>query len=283
MLVLTDPLALAGRIKSLRSSGERIGFVPTMGFLHAGHLSLVKSIRTECDRVVVSIFINPLQFNQKEDYQNYPIDLERDKALLKDLAVDLLFLPTESALYRDDHRTRVSVSRLGQHWEGAFRPGHFDGVTTVVALLFNIVQPDVAIFGEKDFQQLRLIEQMVRDLHMPVEIMRGELIRDGDGLALSSRNVRLSAKARRQALCLSAALYALLAQVRAGVTSCVDLINTARSILSQQDMAKLDYLAIVDEISLEAVDRLETGTYYRALVAATFDGIRLIDNIRLSR
>ena len=283
MRVAADPIELTNQIRRLKISGARVGFVPTMGFLHTGHLNLVRTIRNQCDRVVVSIFVNPLQFNQKEDYQNYPIDLERDKTLLKELEVDLLFLPTEGALYREDHRTRVSVSKLGQRWEGAFRPGHFDGVTTVVALLFNIVQPDVAIFGEKDFQQLRLVEQMVRDLHMPIQIMRGELIRESDGLAMSSRNVRLSALARKQALCLNAALFALAEQVRLGKTQTLQLISDARSVIAQQEMAELDYIAIVDELSLDSVEQLEANTSYRALVAATFDGVRLIDNIQVRR
>ena len=281
MDIITDPSKLCVQIAAIKSGGSRVGFVPTMGYLHPGHLSLIRSIRKRCGYVAVSIFVNPLQFNQSQDFTNYPIDLDHDKKLLQELEVDLLFLPDQSTIYPSLHQTRVSLSNLSKQWEGACRPGHFDGVTTVVAILFNLLQPHEAIFGEKDFQQLRIIEQMVADLRMPIEITRAELVRENDGLAMSSRNVRLTPQAREQALCLSRGLFALRSEAQSGQTQVDQLVARGKAIISSHQMAQLDYLAIVDEVNLQSIDRLQPGENYRAITAATFDTVRLIDNVAI--
>ena len=282
MNVITDAIQLNERIALARSSSLRVGFVPTMGYLHPGHLSLIRKARERCNFIVVSIFVNPLQFNQQEDFQNYPIDLDRDIALLAELEVDLLFVPNQKTIYSPNHQTRVSLSEISQLWEGACRPGHFDGVATVVTILINLVQPHQAVFGEKDFQQLRLIEQMVSDLHMPVEIVRSELVRENDGLAMSSRNVRLAPAAREQALSLSRALSIMRQKALAGEVRSEPLIAEAKTLIAAQTLAQLDYLAIIEPVNLQPVARLEQDETYRAIVAATFGGIRLIDNMQLS-
>lgn len=214
MLVKADSeLKLRQTLKAFRGAGESIAFVPTMGFLHEGHLSLVRTARRYASRVVVSIFVNPAQLNDPADFEKYPIDLVRDEQLLVSEGVDVLFIPTTETIYGSkklsadsEYQSWVSVDRLTQPLEGAHRPGHFRGVTTVVSVLFNLVQPDVAVFGEKDFRQLRVIEQMVLDLKFPIKIVRGELVREPDGLAMSSRNVRLSPAARSAALSISRGL-----------------------------------------------------------------------------
>ncbi len=193
MKTCTTVAALRAEMYAHRRAGRRIGFVPTMGALHEGHLSLARTLAHHCDIRVCSIFVNPTQFNDPKDYEAYVINLDKDKALLEREGVDLLFAPDVGEIYPAGFQTTVTVADISKPFEGALRPGHFAGVATVVTVLFNAVTPDVAIFGEKDFQQLRLIEQMVGDLKMDIQIIRGELVRDADGLALSSRNARLSA------------------------------------------------------------------------------------------
>lgn len=275
-----DPQELQATLRGLRRSGKRIGLCPTMGALHAGHLSLVKNLSSHCDIRVVSIFVNPTQFNDPKDYAAYVIDLERDLSQLKDQGVDFAFTPSAESMYPKGAQTSVTLSNITQPLEGLFRPGHFAGVSTVVASLFNIVQPDVAIFGEKDFQQLRLIESMVRDLHFGIKILRGKTVREEDGLALSSRNARLSASARKEAVQISKGLSAARASFTSGVREATALISAARSEINKISEFNLEYLEIVNEETLAVVDQVSTND--RILVAMHLGGVRLIDNMPMA-
>jgi len=269
MQTLSAPATLNARMRERKRQGETIGFVPTMGFLHEGHLSLMRMARERCDHLVVSIYVNPLQFGPNEDLDRYPSDPEGDAEKCKSVGVDTLFLPP--SLYDTDHSTSVQISGLTRRLCGASRPGHFDGVTTVVARLFGIVQPDIAVFGEKDYQQLAVIRRMVRDLSMAVDVIGGPLIRDHDGLALSSRNKYLNATARTRALTLH---RALLAMRDAHTSSVTERLALGRKILEAD---RVDYLEIVNPDSLEPLT--EVSGPARALVAAWIDNTRLIDNI----
>jgi len=271
MKTVADPAALHGEMCTRRMDGQRIGFVPTMGFLHEGHLSLMQRARKECDHLVVSIYVNPLQFGPNEDLDTYPRDHEGDAAKCAAVGVDTLFLPP--TLYDSDHSSTVSVSGLSERLCGANRPGHFDGVTTVVARLFGLVQPSIAIFGEKDYQQLAVIRRMVRDLCMNIDIVGAPLVRDTDGLALSSRNKYLNDADRARALTLHRALHAIRDDSDPDANK---RIVAARKIL---DADKIDYLEVVDPLSLEPVDRINGPA--RALVAAWIGTTRLIDNLAI--
>ena len=268
---------LRAEIKAVKNAGKRVGFVPTMGALHEGHLSLARTLTKHCEVRVCSIFVNPTQFNDPKDYQAYVINLEKDKALLEQEGVDILFAPSVDEIYPSGFQTTVTVNEISKPWEGALRPGHFAGVATVVTILFNAVSPDVAIFGEKDFQQLRLIERMVSDLKMNIEIIRGELVRDGDGLALSSRNARLSAEGRFNALAISRGLFAARKASGEGTSTSEDLESiVARSVLEIAG-AEIEYIAVVDERTLERVSTLSGAC--RVLVVVRIEGVRLLDNI----
>jgi pantoate--beta-alanine ligase len=257
-----------------RARGQRVGFVPTMGFLHAGHASLMDLARPRCDLLVVSIFVNPLQFGPTEDLGRYPRDPEGDAARCAAHGVDLLLMTDQ--LYDPDHVTTVSVGGPSAGLCGGARPGHFDGVATVVARLFGVVGPHIAVFGEKDYQQLAVIRQLVRDLAMPVEVVGGPLIRDADGLALSSRNKYLSPTDRRRALSLSAALRAIAAAAEGGERDAGALLRAG---LAELNVDELDYLELRDAGTLAPVDRLEAPA--RALIAGRVGGTRLIDNLEV--
>lgn len=271
MQTTDEPATLHAAMLERRARGQRIGFVPTMGFLHEGHLSLMRLARERCDHLVVSIFVNPLQFGPNEDLERYPRDPKGDATKCRSEGVDTLFVPT--SLYADGHSTTVRVSGLTEGLCGATRPGHFDGVTTVVARLFGLVQPNVAIFGEKDFQQLAVIRRMVRDLAMPVEVVGGPLVRDADGLALSSRNKYLGPGDRQRALSLR---QALLTMKHHPSRSVYDRLDAGRAAL---DVDQLDYLQIVHPESLESLSEI-TGPC-RAMVAAWIGQTRLIDNMEI--
>lgn len=261
-----------------RRDNVRVGFVPTMGFLHAGHTSLMDLARQHCDVLVASIFVNPTQFAPGEDLDHYPRDPEGDAAKCKAHGVDLLFSPTD--FYPPGFVTSVRVAELTERLCGVDRPEHFGGVTSVVARLFGVVQPSVAVFGEKDYQQLSVIRRMVRDLALPVEILGGGLVRESDGLAMSSRNVNLSARDRVRALSLSSSLSALKAEVAAGERDVDALLARARA---RVDCDKLEYLEIRDGEDLALLTGLRTPA--RAFVAARYgdpkSGTRLIDNLSL--
>ena len=261
---------------SARREGRRIGFVPTMGCLHAGHLSLVSLARERSDLVVVSIFVNPTQFLPGEDFAAYPRPYERDEAACRDAGVDVLFHPEAGEMYERDHSVSVEEHALSPGLCGASRPGHFRGVTTVVAKLFNIVLPDVAVFGQKDAQQARVIRRMVRDLNFPVEVMLGPIVRESDGLAMSSRNRYLAPDERRQALCLRRALDEASRLAASGERSVARLKAAMESVIGSYPLAVIDYIDFVDEATLQRVDGLEKAVL--AAVAVRIGKTRLIDN-----
>ena len=261
----------------LGSAVHPLGLVPTMGALHEGHLSLLRLARRGCRTVVASVFVNPLQFGADEDFERYPRAMQHDLELLEAAGVDIAFTPHAVELTPPGRLTTVSVARLTDRYEGASRPGHFDGVTTIVSKLFNLVRPDRAFFGEKDFQQLAVIKRMVADLNLPITVVGGPIVRDADGLALSSRNVFLSADERRAALALPVAL-------QAAASGWGGNADVARSILDRRlgdaSGVRLDYAEVVNP---ETLVRLEgvVGGPAQALVAAFIGDTRLIDNIRL--
>jgi len=263
-----------------RVAGRRIGFVPTMGYLHDGHLSLVAEARRHADACVASIFVNPIQFGANEDLSQYPSNLERDRAALAAAGVEALYLPTAAAMYPPGFQTEVSVARVTAGLCGRSRPGHFRGVTTVVAKLFNAVRPHVAVFGEKDFQQLAAIRRMVSDLDFGVEVVGMPIVREPDGVALSSRNAYLSAPERLAARCLSRALAAARAVVSAGVRQASAVLASAEAVLCAEPLARVDYAELVDLDSLEPVAQLDSSAL---LALSVFIGrTRLIDNAVLA-
>jgi pantoate--beta-alanine ligase len=275
----TTIAALRERLAAERQAGRTIGLVPTMGFLHDGHLALVDDIRATADIVVMSIFVNPLQFGPNEDLTRYPRNVERDRGLAASRGVEILFLPTVEEMYPAGAEIRVVAGATASRWEGAHRPGHFDGVLTVVAKLFNIVQPDVAGFGQKDIEQFTLIRKMVRDLDMPLALRVLPTVREADGLALSSRNVYLTPDARVQALALSRALREVANRWAAGEHDADVLRGVAADVFAATDGVVPDYIAIADPETLVPVTRANPGTI--VAVAARVGSTRLIDNVIL--
>ncbi|MCX5677874.1 MAG: pantoate--beta-alanine ligase [Candidatus Omnitrophica bacterium] len=263
-------------VKMLKKEGKTIGFVPTMGYLHEGHVSLVKAARKHTDVVIMSIFVNPLQFGPKEDYEKYPRDIKRDEAMAGDAGVDVIFYPSVKDMYPEGYATYVNVESLTDSLCGASRPGHFKGVTTVVAKLFNIVKPDVAYFGQKDAQQAAVIKKMVRDLNMDIEIKSVPIIRETDGLAMSSRNVYLSEDERRQALVLNQSLEKALSLVKAGERDPANVIKAMKELIARKPLVKVDYISIVDAKDLKDLSSI-SGEVLVAL-AAFVGKTRLIDN-----
>ncbi len=273
-----DPLKKFVRV--LHDEGKQVALVPTMGALHAGHMALVTQAQAIADDVIVSIFINPIQFGPNEDLSRYPRQEAQDAALLTEAGVSALWLPDVATMYPQGFATTVSVARLGDGLCGAARPGHFDGVATVVAKLLTQVKPDIAVFGEKDWQQLAIIRRMVRDLDLGVEIAGAPIVRDGDGLALSSRNAYLSANERSAALALPSALQAAAAELEAGA-SVGSTLEQAKSALLQAGFVSVDYVALVDAASLEPLELLIGEA--RILAAARIGTTRLIDNFPVRR
>jgi pantoate--beta-alanine ligase len=271
--------ALRRWVTAQRGRGRRIGFVPTMGYLHEGHLALVDAARQRADAVALSIFVNPLQFAPTDDLSRYPRDLPRDRALAAGRGVDFLFVPDASVMYPPGSETRVVPGTAANRWEGAFRPGHFSGVLTVVAKLFHLVQPDIACFGRKDIQQVTLVRAMVRDLDWPLEIVVVPTIREADGLALSSRNVYLSAADRTQALGLSRALGEAERLWRAGERSAERLERAVRETLRMYPGLAADYIAVCEPMAMAPVADAVAGTI--VALAARVGSTRLIDNIVL--
>ncbi len=267
--------------RRLAAQGKTLALVPTMGFLHEGHLSLFREAQKRADVCAASLFVNPTQFGPNEDLARYPRDEAGDFAKMEAEGVSLVFAPGADEIYPPGEETRVEVERLSDRLCGRSRPGHFRGVATVVLKLFNLFRPEVAVFGEKDFQQLMIIRRMARDLFLDVEIVGAPLIRESDGLALSSRNSYLSAEDRQRALGLSRALKAMQVAVKAGELDTAALRSIGSQILSDHGLVE-DYLAIVDEQTLDPVDRLGAGPT-RALVAAHCASVRLIDNAPLCR
>ena len=262
---------------SLRFKKLKVAFVPTMGYLHEGHLSLVREGKKRGDKVVVSIFVNPMQFNEQADLQAYPVSFKRDVDSLKAEGVDILFAPQTSEIYPDGFQTSVALDRLSKGLCGDSRPGHFTGVTTVVAKLFNVVRPDIALFGEKDCQQLALIRQMVDDLSFGIEIVGMPIVREADGLAMSSRNSRLKKNDRMAALSLYRALKKGAEILRSGERSAESIINAAKDELAPG--IALDYIEIRDPRTLETLKTINKDVLFA--IAAKLGDVRLIDNIIL--
>ncbi|HCD72369.1 pantoate--beta-alanine ligase [Thermovirga lienii] len=276
MKIIKEPSEVREYIRQKGLNREEIGFVPTMGYLHEGHLSLVRRCKQENSFCVVSIFVNPLQFGPSEDLAAYPRDFDRDSALLEKEGVDLLFAPREEDMYYPDFSTVVKENKLSRYMCGAFRPGHFDGVCTVVLKLFNIVQPGRAYFGQKDYQQLQVLKRMVRDLNVPVEVIGCPIVRDHDGLALSSRNVYLTEEQRKEALKIPKALEEAERLFKSGVKDVKALEAKVREILSEGDGLKVQYVEIRDAENLEEVNEIKDRVVIA--VAAYVGKARLIDN-----
>lgn len=279
MKIIQNPQEMQLYSREVRRSGKRLGFVPTMGALHAGHLSLVKMARERSDCVAVSIFVNPLQFGPTEDFSKYPRTFERDCRLLEAEGVDVVFAPEVEAMYPAGAKTTVEVAEISDRLDGRSRPGHFKGVTTVVSKLFNIVQPDFAFFGQKDAAQVAILRRMVRDLNFDLEIVVGPIVREADGLAMSSRNAYLSPEERKRALVLHRALMQVELLVNRGERDVKSLIEAGRQVVGGEPAAKLDYLEIVDPDTLEPVSNLSRGAL--VAVAAWVGTTRLIDNLVL--
>jgi pantoate--beta-alanine ligase len=280
MIELETPAAMREWADQTRAMGRRIGLVPTMGYLHDGHISLVAEARRRTDTSVVSIFVNPLQFAAHEDLGQYPRDLARDRAALIDAGVDVLYRPSADAMYPSEFQTDVSVKRMTKGLCGHARPGHFQGVTTVVAKLFNAVKPHVAVFGQKDFQQLAVIRRMAEDLDMGIEIVGAPIVRESDGLAMSSRNVYLRGAERTAARVLSRALGAARDAFAAGERHAEAISARAQAILAGEPLARVEYLELVDAETLEPIDHLDRPAL---LALAVFIGrTRLIDNVVLA-
>jgi pantoate--beta-alanine ligase len=262
-----------------RAAGRRVALVPTMGHLHEGHLALVDEARRCADAVVLSIFVNPLQFGPGEDLERYPRDLPRDRSLSEARGVDALFVPSVDEMYPPGREIRVAAGETAERWEGAARPGHFTGVLTVVAKLFHLVEPEVACFGQKDVQQLTLVRRMLQDLDWPIALAVVPTVRDADGLALSSRNVYLSPAERADALSLSRGLRSAEAAWRAGEHSAAALEGVVRARLGAAAGVSAEYIAVVEPERLRPVERAVAGTIIA--VAAGVGGTRLIDNVIL--
>lgn len=276
MRVLSSIDALRGALAGARAQGGRVGFVPTMGYLHAGHMELVSRARAENEIVVASIFVNPLQFGPSEDLSRYPRDLERDKAMLEKAGVDILFAPGVEDMYPRPMKTVVDVPELGCELEGAVRPGHFAGVATVVSKLFNIVQPKNAYFGEKDYQQVVIIKRMVDDLALPVRVVSVPTVRDADGLALSSRNVYLSEEERRAAVVVPLALEEAERLVAEGLTNPQVLEAKLVDFISREPLAKPEVVAVRDASTLQTI--AEIGDPVVVALFVRIGKTKLLDN-----
>ena len=276
--VITAPTAMSAWSEAARARGERIAFVPTMGALHAGHVSLLSAARKAADRAVLSIFVNPTQFGPKEDLARYPRDLDGDLAKAAVASTNVAFVPEVTDMYPPGAQTFVDVREVSQGLCGERRPGHFTGVATVVCKLFNIVRPHLALFGEKDFQQLAVIRRMVRDLNMPVEIVGEPTVREADGLAMSSRNTYLSPTERTRALAISQGLSAARERFAAGERDAAALVNVALAPIKER-VDRIDYVEIRDADSLRPVERLDRPSVI--LAAVHVGATRLIDNMRL--
>jgi pantoate--beta-alanine ligase len=263
--------------EAARRRGETIAFVPTMGFLHEGHLILMREGRKRASLLASSLFVNPTQFGPHEDFSRYPRDFDRDCAMMREVPVDVLFAPEPEVMFPSGSQTWVEVTEMTQGLCGAHRPGHFRGVTTVVAKLFNIVRPHIALFGEKDYQQLRTIERMVQDLNFPIEIVPVATVREPDGLAMSSRNAYLSPDHRKKALALSGALWAARDAFQAGARDPQELVKAAHHFLQNTPELEVEYVEAVDARTLEKVDRIQRPVV--VAIAARLGTTRLIDNM----
>ena len=279
MIEIADPREMREWSRERKHTGRRIGFVPTMGFLHEGHLRLIDRARGASHEVVVSVFVNPLQFGPAEDLGRYPRDVPRDRSLATARGTDCLFIPSPNLVYPQQPAIRLLPGTLGEHLCGPRRPGHFEGVLTVVAKLFHLVEPDVAVFGRKDAQQATIIRRMVSDLDFPVEILVAPTVREADGLALSSRNAYLTAEERRAAPALSLGLAAAHQAFRHGATAADAVVAEVRRVIEREPLLRLEYVEAVDPVTLAPVTHLADDTLLA--LAARVGSTRLIDNIVL--
>ena len=280
MQIISSPEIMQKTALELRRQGHRIGFVPTMGFLHEGHISLGRLARREADVLVFSLFVNPLQFGPQEDFAGYPRDLARDTELSRQSGVDIIFNPSAQDMYLPANTVFIDENDLEKQLCGKSRPGHFRGVLTVVGKLFNLVLPDLAVFGQKDAQQAVLIRKMIRDLNFPVRMIIAPIIRESDGLAMSSRNAYLSPEERRAATCLSAALKSARRLYRSGERNCAVLKAAMIDLIAKVGLASIDYVEITGGRDLKPLDKISTGEILIAL-AVRIGQTRLIDNLPL--
>ena len=279
MEVVRTPGAVRKRVRGWRRAGKTIAFVPTMGYFHEGHLSLMRRAKRLADRVVVSVFVNPTQFGPGEDFAAYPRNVSRDLALARTERVDLCFVPRAESMYAADRRTEVHITGIEQVLEGVARPTHFGGVALIVLKLLHIVEPDLLVLGQKDAQQVVILEQMIHDLDVPVRVVRGPIVRERDGLAMSSRNVRLGAEDRRAATVLWRALKEAQSSIRAGERNASSVEALVRETIGREPRARLDYVAVVDARTLAPVQRLKGRVLIP--VAAHVGSTRLIDNLEI--
>jgi pantoate--beta-alanine ligase len=278
MKVFRTKEELRNYLSQFRKNGKIISFVPTMGYLHEGHLSLVRFAKQNSDICAVSIFVNPTQFGPNEDFNRYPRDEERDLSLLESEKCDVVFIPSVEEMYGSDYQTYVKVKKYSEILEGEFRPTHFEGVTTVVLKLFNIVQPDFAVFGQKDAQQAFIIQKMVDDLNVPVKIEVLPIVREEDGLAMSSRNVYLNEEERKQSLALFKGIKLGENLFQLGERNAKKIIEEVTNLISEYPLLKIDYVEIVEKSSFMKVNELEDGKKYYLLLAVRVGNTRLIDN-----
>lgn len=279
MLTVRTRQDLRSFLDAARMGGARVGFVPTMGALHEGHLRLVDTVREQCDIVVMSVYVNPLQFGPGEDFTKYPRDLDTDSVLAEQRGVDLLFAPSDSEMNMEQNGNRRSAGKIGEEWEGRLRPGHFDGVATVVAELLNIVRPDVVAFGQKDLQQVAVVRALIENLEFPVDLLVMPTIREQDGLALSSRNRFLSPPQRMDALVLSRALHAMKSAFAGGEVDSEKLEASGRHEFLRTPAVTPDYVAVVDPRTF--IRKRQAAPGDAAIVAAKVGTTRLIDNVIL--
>jgi len=269
------------KAEALRLTGKALGLVPTMGFFHEGHLELMRVARRHCDVVIISLFVNPMQFGPREDLASYPRDLEGDLEKARRVGVDIAFVPTVEQMYPEGFESRVSVEKVTKHLCGLSRPTHFDGVTTVVAKLFNITKPHLAVFGQKDFQQLTVVSRMVKDLNMGLQIVGVPTYREPDGLAMSSRNSYLSAEERKSALCLKKSLDLAREMLDKGETHCATIKKAIEDLVRSHPYTQIDYVNLCDPVTLEDVDMLGDETLLA--LAVRVGNTRLIDNCVLGK
>jgi pantoate--beta-alanine ligase len=279
MEVIATVKEMQRRSEQLRQEAKTIAFVPTMGYLHEGHLALMRDGKNRGDTLIISIFVNPTQFGPKEDYEKYPRDMQRDLKLAQKVGVDIVFTPSAHEMYPDNFQTHVEVERVTQHLCGISRPGHFRGVTTIVAKLFNIVKPHLALFGQKDYQQLVTIKRMVEDLNMDIEIIGVPTVRERDGLAMSSRNTYLSPKKRKEAAKLYRALREGEELFRQSERNAAVILTTVREIIEEAKPTTIDYIKICDAHTLEDIEEIKNEAIIA--VAVQIGKTRLIDNIIL--
>lgn len=281
--VVRDVTEMQTTAEQLRLEGRRIGVVPTMGYLHEGHLSLIRRARAEADVVITTLFVNPAQFSPNEDFSRYPRNFERDLSLSEQAGTDFVFAPEVSSMYPPAYSTYIIVERIADVLEGKSRPGHFRGVATIVAKLFSITKPHVAVFGQKDAQQIAVIRQMIRDLNLDIRLLVAPIVRESDGLAMSSRNTYLTPQQRSEAVVLSRSLRLAEQRVNENELECKKLIDEMAQLIKSHSSGKIDYISFADDQTLTECERIEEGKEILVSLAVRFDSTRLIDNTIIRR